>query len=303
MTTSSTSDTIAVLGLGPMGSAIARAIADSGGHVRAWNRTPRTFETVPAAGTIEIVDSPALAVESAELVLICVRDHAASREVVEALAGAVGDAVVVNASTGTPIETVESAERAAQLGLRYVTAAVMVPTSMIGTEHSFVLYAGRDEDIGVTDRLQAALGGVSDVVGNDHAVPPALDLAMLDIYFAGMYAFLHSAALVGAHGIDATRYLPYAEGIVETLRGTLPGLTTAIEGRSYDGGEARLDMCLAFLDHIVTTSTDVGLDPGLARLVRDASSRAMTRWPADTDWDVVAEEMLSSISRRSESAV
>jgi hypothetical protein len=58
-------------------------------------------------------------------------------------------------------------------------------------------------------------------------------------------------------------------------------------------------MCLAFLDHIVATSTDAGLDPGLAGMVRDASARAMADRPGDTDRDVVAEEVLGSISERS----
>ena len=291
MPTISNSDHVAVLGLGPMGSAIARSLAAAGAPVRAWNRSPRSLDDLGAAGRVEILESTTEAVAGARLVVVCVRDHRASRAVIEAAAPSIGDAVVVNASTGTPADALASAEHASALGLRYVTAAVMVPTPMVGTDQCFVLYAGAADDIGEAVALQEALGGIVDVVGDDHAVPPALDLAMLDVYFAGMYAFLHSAALAAAHGIEPARYLPYAEGIVDTLRGTLPDLTTAIERRTYDGGEARLDMCLSFLEHIAATSTEVGLEPGLAAMVRDASARAMTRWPGDTDWDVVAEEL------------
>lgn len=292
-----TSEPIAVLGLGPMGTAIARSLSGAGEFVRAWNRTPRRLDGVDAAGRLEVVESPAEAVASARLIVICVRDHEASRAVIEAVAPAVGDAVVVNASTGTPAEAVESARRAAELGLRYVTAAIMVPTSMIGTEACSVLYAGASEDLRATQPLQRALGGATDVVGDDHAVPPALDLAMLDVYFAGMYAFFHAAALAAAHGIEPARFLPYAEGIADTLRGSLADLTSAIERRSYDGGDARLDMCLSFLDHVVTTSDGVGLDRGLAGMVRDASARAMAHWPGATDWDVVAEDFLGRPAR------
>ncbi|OWY63051.1 oxidoreductase, partial [cyanobacterium TDX16] len=210
--------------------------------------------------------------------------------------GVLGDAVLVNVSTGTPAEAEASAQHADRLGVRYVTGAVMVPTPMVGTDECVVLYAGDPRDLELASPVMAALGGTSDVVGEDHAVPPALDLAMLDVYFAGMYAFLHSAALADAHGIDPTRYLPYAEGIVATLGGTLPDLTDAITRRTYDGGEARLDMCLAFLEHIVRTSEQTGIDPGLAAVVRDASLSAMDRWPGSTDWDVVAEDLLTSAS-------
>lgn len=53
-------------------------------------------------------------------------------------------------------------------------------------------------------------------------------------------------------------------------------------------------MCLAFLDHIVNTSNDVGLVPGTAGTVRDASASAMRRRSGATDWDVIAEDLLTS---------
>lgn len=172
----------------------------------------------------------------------------------------------------------------------------MVPTPMVGTDDCLVIYAGAESDLADARPLFDALGGTSDVVGEDHAVPPALDLAMLDIYFAGMYAHMHASALASAHGIDAARFLPYARGIVDTLGGSLAGLTSAIEHRRYDSGEARLDMCASFLDHIVASSREADIDPGLAEHVRAASARALETWPGSTDWDVVAEDFLATPS-------
>jgi 3-hydroxyisobutyrate dehydrogenase-like beta-hydroxyacid dehydrogenase len=299
--TAVTTRSIAVLGLGPMGAALASALAAGGHRVTAWNRTPRTLAEhgLDGVARLELVDDPTAAVAGADVVLISVRDHTASRGLVAAIAPMAGDAVVVNTSTGSPAESVESARRASELGLRYVTATVMVPTPMVGTEHCLVLYAGEPDDVAPAVAALAPLGGSADETGTDHAVPPALDLAMLDIYFAGMYAFLHSTALVCRHGVDPTRYLPYAEAIIETLRGSLPGLATSVTERRYATGEARLDMCLAFLQHIVTSSDESGLPSGLPALIRDASARAMQRHPADTDWDVVAEELLPQLPARS----
>lgn len=293
MTTSTRPTSLAILGLGPMGAAIGRSVAQAGHDLIAWNRTERTLAEhgLAGAGRVRLAESPGQAVAGADAVVICVRDHAASRPLVSEIASAVGGAVVVNLSTGTPAEAAASAAMAAGAGVRYVTGAVMVPTSMVGSDACLVLYAGASDDVRAVMPLLGAIGGVSDVVGEDHAVPPALDLAMLDLYFAGMYAFLHSAALAEAHGIDPARYLPYAEGIVDTLRRSLPELATAIQRRTYDGGEARLDMCLSFLEHIVATSAEVGVPPGIAATVRDASATAMERWPGDTDWDVVAEDL------------
>lgn len=277
-----------------MGAAITRSCARTGTRVIAWNRTPRTAADLGVDGlpTVTLADDPAAAVRAADLVVVCVRDHRAARRVLDAAAPALRDQVVVNLSTGTPREAVASAAHAEHLGVRYVTGAVMVPTPAVGTDACLVLYAGAERDLAELRVLEEGLGGTGDRTGTDHALPPALDLAMLDIYFAGMYAHLHATALARAHGVEPERFLPYALAIVETLGATLPDLTAAVDRRTYDGGEARLDMCLSFLEHIVATCRETGLPPGLAEPVRDASARALERWPASTDWDVVSEELL-----------
>lgn len=296
MTTIPSAPTIAVLGLGAMGTAITRAAAAGGADVRAWNRSPRSLADLGIDDHgVRLAGSPVEAASGADIVVLCVRDHAAARTIVDTVAPHLGGGVVVNVSTASPAEAVESVRQAVVHGLRYVTGAVMVPTSMVGTDDCLVLYAGTEADLAAAATLRDLLGGTADATGPDHAVPPALDLAMLDIYFAGMYAHLHATALAEAHGIEPQRFLPYAQGVVSTLGGSLPGLTAAVERRTWDSGEARLDMCLAFLEHIVASSREVGIAPGLAVAVRDASARALARRPGSTDWDVVAEDFLPGV--------
>lgn len=295
MTTTPAVQRITVLGLGAMGTAITRAAAAGGAEVRAWNRSPRSLADLGIDDHdqgVRLAGSAVEAVAGADIVVLCVRDHAAARTIVDTVAPHLGRGILVNVSTGSPNEAVESARQAAAHGLRYLTGAVMVPTSMVGTDDCLVLYAGTEADLAAAATLRNLLGGAADPTGPDHAVPPALDLAMLDVYFAGMYAHLHATVLAEAYGITPQRFLPYAQGIVSTLGGSLPGLTAAVERRTWDSGEARLDMCLDFLEHIVTSSRAVGIEPGLAVNVRDASARALARMPGSTDWDVVAENFL-----------
>lgn len=290
MTNDQPAPTVAVLGLGAMGAALARSIAAAGHPVRAWNRSPKTARDGGGSEHLAVVGSAQAAVTGARWVVACVRDHAAFREVLETVAPHLDGQVVLNLSTGTPVEAAQTAARARELGLRYVTGAVMVPTPLVGTDDCLVLYAGDEPDVAELAPLQRAFGGASDPTGPDHAVPPVLDLAMLDIYFAGMYAHLHATALAAAHGVPPERFLPYARGIVDTLGGSLADLTASVERRTYDQGEARLDMCLSFLEHIVATSRAAGIAPGLAERVRDASARALEQHSDSTDWDVVAED-------------
>lgn len=280
---------VAVLGLGAMGTALARTLLAAGLEVSVWSRTPRELAGIGLGGARQ-AESPLDAVGDASVVLVCVLDHPASRSVIDAAAARIGEGVpVVNLSTGTPDQAVESAAAAAGLGLDYVTGAIMVPTPMIGTERNLILYAGAEQPIEAARTVLTTLGGTVDVLGRDHALPPVLDIAMLDIFFAGMYAFLHSAALVRARGVEPDRYLPYATGIVQTLLGSLPGLVESLRTRAYDRGEARLDMCLSFLEHIVASSSQAGIDPTLPAVIRDATRRQADLGHGAKDWDRVAE--------------
>jgi 3-hydroxyisobutyrate dehydrogenase-like beta-hydroxyacid dehydrogenase len=280
---------VAVLGLGPMGLALARTLADRGLTVLAWNRSAR-----PAPDAVRVCVTPEAAVASADVVLVCVRDHAASRELVARVAASVRPGVpVVNVSTGRSAEAVESARAATALGLGYVTGAVMVPTTLVGTADNLVLYAGEPDDIAAARPVLDALGGTVDVLGADHALPPVLDMAMLDVFFSGMYAFLHSSALVRAHGVEPADYLPYARGILTALDAELDGLARAYATGAYDGGQASLGMCLSFLEHIVATSHDAGVDQRLPELLARVTREQIQRSGDDVDWDVVAEGLIA----------
>ncbi|NYJ00539.1 3-hydroxyisobutyrate dehydrogenase-like beta-hydroxyacid dehydrogenase [Nocardioides thalensis] len=272
-----------------MGAAIARSLRTAGHDVVVWNRSPKDLGEIGLADAPLTAD-PAGAVRDADAVIVCVRDHHASRELLERLApGLTAGVPVVNVSTGTPEDAVASADAAAALGIAYVTGAIMVPTALVGTEHHLVLCAGGQDAVAAARPVLAGLGGVTDVLGEDHAVPPALDLAMLDVFFAGMYAFLHSAALVRAHGIEPSAYLPYATGILETLGAELPNLAQAFELRKYDRGQASLEMCLRGLEHVVAATEAAGVAPALPRLVRDVTRAQMERAKPGVDWESVAE--------------
>ncbi|WP_353950734.1 NAD(P)-binding domain-containing protein [Knoellia sp. S7-12] len=280
---------VAVLGLGPMGIALARTLLAAGQQVTVWNRSPKDLEPLGLRGA-NLAEHPADAVADADTVVVCLRDHTASREVIDAMRSRLGQqTTVLNLTTGSPDEAVASANHAAAQGIAYITGAIMVPTPLIGEEDSLILYAGVEADFAAAAPTIRALGGVADLVGTDHARPPVLDMAMLDIYFAGMYAFLHSAAMARAHGIEPSSYLPYADGIVRTLGSSLSDLATSYETHDYSGGEGRLDMCLSFLRHIVTTSEGAGVDAALPRLIRDVTEMQMGRVDPGTDWNVVAE--------------
>jgi len=74
--------TVAVVGLGGMGSRIARRLLDAGHELVVWNRSPKQMEPLTALGAVAAT-SPADAARRAEAVITMVADPDSLREVTE----------------------------------------------------------------------------------------------------------------------------------------------------------------------------------------------------------------------------
>ncbi|WP_459754737.1 nuclear transport factor 2 family protein [Streptomyces sennicomposti] len=127
VTLMTTPHTIAVLGLGRMGSAIATRLAAQDWDVVGWTRSGRT------PGTIKTTADPNEAVAQADLVLLALFDGPACQQVLDAVRDSLRtDTIVLNTSTVAPAEASELARR---LGPSYVHAPLLgsVPAAGAGT--------------------------------------------------------------------------------------------------------------------------------------------------------------------------
>ncbi|MGW0613232.1 nuclear transport factor 2 family protein [Streptomyces sp. NPDC002788] len=161
-----TPHSIAVLGLGRMGSALAARLTDHARDVIGWTRSGRS------AGAIRRTDDPNDAVAKADIALLALLDGRACREVIDQVRDSLRpDTVVVNTSTIAPAEAAALARR---LGIRYVHAPVLgsVPAVAAGALRMLV---AADED--AFDRVRPVL----DVLGTVRRVDDAPTAAALKL--------------------------------------------------------------------------------------------------------------------------
>lgn len=269
---------VTVLGLGAMGGALARAFLAAGHPTTVWNRSPARAEPLRAAGAAVATDV-ATAVAAAPLVVACLLD----RPAVEAVWAAAGDTpagtTLVNLTSSTPEDARAVAAHVTAGGTRHVEGAIMVPTPLIGSPEALVLYSGDAAAFHEHRTTLAALGGDLEFLGTDPGLAAVHDLAMLDVFFTGMTAFLHAAAMAGADGVPAGRFLPYARRALAVLDATLPGLARDADRLEFPGDEDNLAMEVAALEHIVATSRARGVDDGLPEV-----SRALARAAVDAGY-------------------
>ncbi len=277
-----------VLGLGSMGTALAQAFVAAGAPTTVWNRTAGRAEPLAALGAT-VASTAANAISASDLVVVCLRDHAAFRQLFGFL-GSLPGRLVVHLSSATPTEARATAAWAAERGIDYLNGAIMVPTPLIGTEDAQILYSG-DEGLyrGVAGRL--AVLGKGDFLGTDPGLASLHDVAILEVFFAGMTSFLHAVALTSAHGLSASRFLPYAQQIAQILPDTFSSLAAQVDRAEYPGDEDNLAMELAALDHIVTAGRSAGLDGRLAEAMRDLALATVSMGHGARGFSAVVEAL------------
>ena len=91
---------ISVLGLGQMGSAMARALFASGRSVTVWNRSPEKAQPFTEAGA-DVAASPEDALLASAVSILCIRNHVAAAELLRPISEALAGKTVLQLSTGS----------------------------------------------------------------------------------------------------------------------------------------------------------------------------------------------------------
>ncbi|MFJ4812651.1 NAD(P)-dependent oxidoreductase [Streptomyces longwoodensis] len=197
---------LSLLGLGVMGTALARAWLAAGHPVTVWNRTPARAEALAAEGAT-VADTAAGAVAANSLVVVCLLDDSSVGEV---LAGTdLTGRDLVNLTTGTPAEARDRAAWVARRGARYLDGGIMAVPPMIGVPDSgaHVLYSGSRELLDRHGPTLAVAAGPT-YVGEDPGFAALHDVALLSAMYGMFAGITHAFALVRHEDVDPVTFAP-----------------------------------------------------------------------------------------------
>ncbi|KTG16717.1 MULTISPECIES: NAD(P)-dependent oxidoreductase [unclassified Guyparkeria] len=192
--------TIGVIGLGLMGTAMARRLAEEGWPVVGYNRHPREVEGITTTGSL------AETAEQADTLWLMVSDFQACREVIDSLGEAgIRDHVVINSSTIAPEESAEIARRVEALGGEYLEAPVLgsIPQAKTGTLQ--LLLGGSEELVDRLDEILRALGTPTHFGAIRSGA--GAKLAFNQLIGSLTAAFSMSLGLVQREGVDVDKFM------------------------------------------------------------------------------------------------
>ncbi|MEU7831072.1 NAD(P)-binding domain-containing protein [Nonomuraea sp. NPDC049129] len=258
---------ISILGLGLMGQALARTLVGAGHSVTVWNRTEGKADGLGATA----VATAAEAVAASPLVIVCVLDYAAVRELLGSVR--LDDRVLLNLTNGRPAEARDMAEWVAERGGDYLDGGIMAVPQMIGTPGALILYSGSPTAF---ERYEEALGVLARprYLGADAGLAPLYDLAMLTGMYGQIAGFLEAAALI------ASEKRPVAEFTTELLvpwlnamAGQQPRMAADIEAGAYMTDVSNLEINQVGMVNLIRAFEEQGVKPDLLLPMREVLDR------------------------------
>lgn len=258
---------ISILGLGLMGQALARTLVQAGHDVTVWNRTEGKADGLGATS----VATAAEAVEASPLVIACVLDYAAVREILGSVQ--LADRVLLNLTNGRPAEARELVEWVAARGGDYLDGGIMAVPQMIGTPGALILYSGSQPAF---ERYEEALGALARprYLGTDAGLAPLYDLAMLTGMYGQIAGFLEAAALIASEKRSVTEFT--SELLVPwlTAMATMqPRLAADIEAGDYATDVSNLEVNRVGMVNLLRAFEEQGVKPDLLLPMRDILDR------------------------------
>ncbi|MBB5084950.1 NAD(P)-dependent oxidoreductase [Nonomuraea endophytica] len=263
---------VTVIGLGPMGHAMATAYLDKGYDVTVWNRTARKADDLVARGA-HLAPGVEAALKANELVVLSLTGYDAVHAILEQVPQALAGRTVVNLTSDTPANARTAAEWVASHGGTQITGGVQTPPPGIGTPGVSTYYSGPADAI---ETHRAALEVLTEVdyLGEDPGLAALYYQIGIDMFWTGLVGYLHGQAMARAHGVSARQFREHA---VKSLDfGYFVELyAPRIDAGDHSGDMENLAMAAASLEHVVRTAEAAGVDGAIPRAILDTFRRGI----------------------------
>ncbi len=257
---------ITVIGLGPLGAALARTLVESGHDTVVWNRSASRVAPLVAAGA-RAAASPAEAVAASPIVVVCVQDYAASDAILRTpeVEKALDGRVLVQLFTGSPRQAREADAWVTACGAAFLAGHVQAYPREIGRPDTSILLSGSEAGFARCEAPLRILAPALAYLGTDPAGGLIMSLAVTLTQFAARAGVMYGLAITEGSGLSREQYAeligPYLKrGVDTSLRDAF-----ALDDPAFKETQAPIRIWKAGFPSIAEIVTEADCDPALVR--------------------------------------
>lgn len=264
---------ITVIGLGAMGSALARTLLDAGRNVTVWNRSPEKIQPLVALGA-RGPSNFGEALAASPRVIVCLPDYDTTTELFEQseVLPLLNGHTVIQLSTATPKEAVNSEKWFGDHGASYLDGAILCWPGNIGTATGQIVVASPEPVFADCRADLQHLAGDLRYLGQNIRAPATLDLAFLSRTLGIIFGSIHGALVCEAEGVPVSEFT----ALLPANDRAIP-LTQAINDGSFDTitkAGATVDVAASAVTRMRQQANDAGINSELPDLMCDWVKRA-----------------------------
>lgn len=237
----SISPEVSVIGLGAMGSGIARTLIEGGCKVSVWNRSRTKVDDLVAVGAIGC-NEPREALDANTIVIVCVSDYAVWRHIIQehSLASHFEDTCIIQLTTGTIDDVQTHASLIQDNGGRLVEGAVMCYPRNLGTDEAALLLSGAPNVVEECAPILSTLDENWKSLGEDINQPSVLSRSLMSGLTGALMGLVNGAAICRAGGVSLDVFMKFNEGTNSILLAEQKRLIEAIRDGRTEENEASI---------------------------------------------------------------
>ncbi|MGW0748649.1 NAD(P)-dependent oxidoreductase [Streptomyces sp. NPDC002587] len=277
--THTTKTPLTLLGLGAMGTALARTWLAAGHPLTVWNRTAAKAAALAPEGAL-VSAEPAGAVAASDLIVLCLLDDKSIDATLDGVDLTGKD--LVNLTTGTPAEGRARAAWAQARGARFVDAGIMGTPSMIGAPETggYVFYSG-SRALFDTHRAALEVPAGARFVGEDPGHAALHDVALLSAMYGLFAGISHAYALIECEDIAPASLSPLLSEWLGAMGFFVGNAAERLTSRDFTSGvESNLAMQVAASATLLTTAAEQGVSAELITPYLDLMRERLAADPA-----------------------
>ena len=247
---------VTMVGLGAMGSALARTFLGAGHGVTVWNRTSSKMEPLLSLGA-SAASSISEAIQASPVIVICIDNYEYSINLISEnkLGQFLSGRALVQLSTGSPKEANEFEKFIQEFECGYIDDAIMPYPEGIGNEDAKLLFSGPEETYKRCLPILNCLGGDLRYLGANIKGASALDMALLTHDLCGYLGLILGSHICESENISVGEFAAmFPEGSLERIP------VEVVDSGKFDEPGATLSVWDGALQRIQNQAQDSGIN-------------------------------------------
>jgi 3-hydroxyisobutyrate dehydrogenase-like beta-hydroxyacid dehydrogenase len=281
---------VGFIGLGQMGSGMARNLIKAGHTLAVYNRTRSRAEELQTLGA-KIAGTPAEAATDAEALITMLADDRAVEDVIFAPGNAIqslpAGAAHVSMSTISVALSRGLAAAHRERQQQYVAAPVFGRPEAAAAAQLFIVAAGPDEQIERIRPLLDAMGRKTFPAGEEASAANLIKITGNFMISTMIESLAESFALVRKYGLDPNTFLEVITGSLFTAP-VYRNYGSMIAAEKFEPAGFKMPLGLKDNRLLLAAAEEAAVPMPMASLVRDRFMAALAQGLGEADWSAIA---------------